>query len=133
MSPALFFVILLNKKLFCIISDTIEFTIFAFSMKKTTIDKMLPKLRVALAKQPIKRAWLFGSYSRGEETPKSDVDILVQYDEQARISLLTISRIMIELSEAIGRPVDLVEDGRLLPFANESVNHDKILIYERAS
>ncbi|MBR3304120.1 MAG: nucleotidyltransferase domain-containing protein [Bacteroidales bacterium] len=102
-------------------------------MKKTTIDKMLPKLRVALAKQPIKRAWLFGSYSRGEETPKSDVDILVQYDEQARISLLTISRIMIELSEAIGRPVDLVEDGRLLPFANESVNHDKILIYERAS
>ena len=133
MSPSLFFVILLNKKLFCIISDTIEFTIFAFSMKKTTIDKMLPKLRVALAKQPIKRAWLFGSYSRGEETPKSDVDILVQYDEQARISLLTISRIMIELSEAIGRPVDLVEDGRLLPFANESVNHDKILIYERAS
>ena len=133
MSPSLFFVILLNKKLFCIIFDTIEFTIFAFSMKKTTIDKMLPKLRVALAKQPIKRAWLFGSYSRGEETPKSDVDILVQYDEQARISLLTISRIMIELSEAIGRPVDLVEDGRLLPFANESVNHDKILIYERAS
>ena len=31
--------------------------------------------------QPIERAWLFGSFARGEETPISDVDILVQFDE----------------------------------------------------
>lgn len=88
---------------------------------------MIPKIRAVLSQQPVVRAWLFGSYSKGEETPDSDVDILVQYDEDARITLLTISRIMTKLSDAVGRKVDLVEDGRLLPFARESAERDKIL------
>ena len=41
--------------------------------------------------QPVVKAWLFGSFARGEETSDSDVDILVEYDSNARISLLTIS------------------------------------------
>ena len=103
------------------------------NMNKRTINTMLPKIQSVLKGQPVVRAWIFGSYSRGEETPLSDVDILVQYDENARITLLTISRIMTRLSEAVGKKVDLVEDGCLLPFAQESANRDKILIYERAS
>ncbi|MBQ4421287.1 MAG: nucleotidyltransferase domain-containing protein [Bacteroidales bacterium] len=81
--------------------------------------------------QPVVRAWLFGSFARGEETPESDVDILVQYDDTARISLLTISHMMGELERSTGRRVDLIEDGCLMPFAVESVNRDKRLIYER--
>ena len=81
--------------------------------------------------QPVVRAWLFGSFARGEETSESDVDILVQYDETARISLLTISHMMGELERSTGRRVDLIEDGCLMPFAVESVNRDKRLIYER--
>lgn len=96
-----------------------------------SVIKMLPKLREELDKQPVVRAWLFGSYSRGEETKDSDVDILVEYDSNSRISLMTISRIMVALSDAIGKKVDLVEEGHLLPFAQESVEGDKILIYER--
>jgi predicted nucleotidyltransferase len=46
---------------------------------------------------------------------------------------MTISRIMVALSDAVGKKVDLVEEGHLLPFAQESVEKDKILIYERAS
>ena len=81
--------------------------------------------------QPICRAWLFGSFARGEETPESDIDILVEYDKDARISLLTISHMMGELEKSTGRRVDLIEDGCLLPFAVESANRDKKLIYER--
>ncbi len=81
--------------------------------------------------QPVVKAWLFGSYARGEETADSDVDILVEYDKDARISLLTISHMMGELEKSTGRRVDLVEDGCLLPFAVESANRDKKLIYER--
>ena len=33
--------------------------------------------------QPILKAWLFGSFSRGEEHPDSDVDLLVIYDDKA--------------------------------------------------
>ena len=38
--------------------------------------------------QPVLKAWLFGSFARGEETEDSDLDILVEYDKNARISLL---------------------------------------------
>ena len=31
--------------------------------------------------QPVLKAWLFGSFARGEQTPESDVDILVQFDQ----------------------------------------------------
>jgi predicted nucleotidyltransferase len=81
--------------------------------------------------QPVMKAWLFGSFARGEETPDSDIDILVEYDENARISLLKISHMMGELERSTGRRVDLIEEGCLLPFAQESANRDKQLIYER--
>lgn len=107
------------------------FHIFAVTMIQS-VETMLPKLQAVFEKQPIVKAWLFGSYSRGEETPESDVDILVEYDHDSRISLMTISRIMVALSAAIGKKVDLVEVGHLLPSAQESAEKDKILIYERA-
>ena len=81
--------------------------------------------------QPVQKAWLFGSFARGDEREDSDVDILVEYDKDARISLLTISHMMGELERSTGRRVDLIEDGCLLPFAVESANRDKQLIYER--
>ena len=92
---------------------------------------MIKSIRDYFATQPVVKAWLFGSYARGEQTPESDIDILVQYDDKARISLLTISHMMGELERNTGRRVDLIEDGCLLPFAVESANRDKKLIYER--
>ena len=83
--------------------------------------------------QPVLKAWLFGSFARGEETEDSDLDILVEYDKNARISLLTISHMMGELEKSTGRRIDLIEDGCLLPFAVESANRDKVLIYERSN
>lgn len=82
--------------------------------------------------QPVVRAWLFGSFARGEETPESDVDILVQFDHSRPIGLLRYAGMWREIEELIGRKVDLVEDGTLMPFAVESANRDKRLIYERS-
>ena len=81
--------------------------------------------------QPVLKAWLFGSYSRGEQTNESDVDILVQYDRSQRIGLLKIAGMHIDLENLLGHKVDIVEDGTLRPWAVESVNKDKCLIYER--
>ena len=93
--------------------------------------EMLETIREYFKTQPVLKAWLFGSFARGEETEDSDVDILVVYDKNARVSLLTISHMMGELERSIGRRVDLIEDGCLLPFAVQSANRDKQLIYER--
>lgn len=59
------------------------------------------------------------------------MDILVSFDKDAKISLFKYASIICQLEELLQRKVDLVEDGTLLPFAQQSVNEDKILIYER--
>lgn len=95
---------------------------------------MLEMIRSFFASQPVNRAWVFGSYSRGEQTPDSDVDILVDFDrEHATIGLFEYVRMINQLRILTGKEIDLVENGSLLPFADESVQKDKLLIYERGS
>ena len=101
-------------------------------MPSAEVQKMIPQIQEYLATQPVERAYLFGSCSRGEETKESDVDLLVTYTDSDKISLMDISRMMVNLSKKINRRVDLVEDEYLRPFARPSVEHDKIMIYERA-
>ena len=80
--------------------------------------------------QPVLKAWLFGSYSRGEQTKDSDVDIIVLLDKSRPIGLKFFG-MWSDLEELLGRKVDLVSEGTLLPFAQQSADKDKILIYER--
>lgn len=81
--------------------------------------------------QPVLKVWLFGSFSRNEQTPESDVDIIVQLDKSHPIGLKFFG-MWSDLEERLGRKVDLVSEGTLLPFALESAEKDKILIYERS-
>lgn len=82
--------------------------------------------------QPVIKAWLFGSYARGEEREDSDVDIMITLDKDAHVGLFKLSGMRLDLQDLIGKEVDLVTEKGLLPFARESVNNDKILVYERA-
>ena len=82
--------------------------------------------------QPVLKAWLFGSFARDEQTPLSDVDILVVLDRSQPIGLKFFG-MWNDLEDLLDRSVDFVEEGCLASFAVDSVNHDKILIYERAA
>ena len=82
--------------------------------------------------QPVTRAWLFGSYARGEANRDSDIDLLIEFDHSRPIGLFHYARMCRELREILGCKVDLVEDGTLRPLAAQTANHDKKLIYERA-
>lgn len=81
--------------------------------------------------EPVDKAWLFGSFSRMEERPDSDIDILVSLDRSTPIGLLQYAAMANALEHLVGRKVDLVAEGSVKPFAQESINKDKILIYER--
>ena len=91
---------------------------------------IIETLRQYFSTQPVLKAWLFGSFSRGEETQDSDVDIIVALDKSKPIGLKAFG-MWSDLEELLGRKVDLVSDGTLLPFAKESAERDKILVYER--
>ena len=89
-------------------------------------------LRKYFSAQPVLKAWLFGSFSRGEETQDSDVDIIVSLDKSKPIGLKFFG-MWSDLEELLGRKVDLVSEGTLLPFAKESAERDKFLVYERTN
>jgi predicted nucleotidyltransferase len=92
---------------------------------------LIKKLQDFFPAYPVEKAWLFGSCARGKQTRKSDVDILVKFDENAEISLFDHIRIMHKLQDLLHKKIDLVEEGCIGKFARQSVEQDKILIYER--
>jgi len=83
-----------------------------------------------LANKPVNRAFLFGSYSRGEGAEDSDVDILVELDYSEHIGLGFL-RMKDELEQALNKKVDLVSEKALSKYILPFVNQDKQLIYER--
>ena len=101
-------------------------------MPSAEVANMIPTMQHFFASQPIERAYLFGSCSRGEETKESDIDILVDLDKTKPVGLFQYVKMKLDLQDLLQREVDLVESGELLPFAQESANRDKVLIYERA-
>ncbi len=77
----------------------------------------------------VKRVALFGSVVRGEETPKSDVDILVKFKKP--IGLLNLVGVEMELSEQLKRKVDLVTEAALSRYIRPYVEKEKVILYER--
>ncbi|MBQ4446040.1 MAG: nucleotidyltransferase domain-containing protein [Prevotella sp.] len=81
--------------------------------------------------QPVEKAWVFGSFSRGEEREDSDVDILITLVPGTRLGLKFFA-MSLDLERLLNRPVDLVIDGDLLPFAEKTAEQDKVLVYARS-
>jgi len=96
-----------------------------------TTEQMTQRIAEYFKTQPVLKAWLFGSFARGEETPESDVDILIVPDQM--VGLFKLSGMHLDLQDMLKTRVDLVTEKGLLPFARESVERDKKLIYERTA
>ena len=78
-------------------------------------QQIINKLRGFFSLQPIEKAWVFGSCSRGEETKDSDIDILVRFDSRSYY-IIQVCGMVEALSQLLHRKVDLVEEGQLKGF-----------------
>ncbi|MDE6697811.1 MAG: nucleotidyltransferase domain-containing protein [Muribaculaceae bacterium] len=96
------------------------------------INFPLKEIRSYLSSVPIDKAWLFGSFARGEETENSDIDLLVQFTQGAKLGLQYF-HIINDLESLAKRRIDLVELSMLDPFVAPFVNKERILIYERTA
>ncbi|RKY57963.1 MAG: hypothetical protein DRP94_07610 [Candidatus Latescibacterota bacterium] len=76
----------------------------------------------------VKQIGIFGSYVRGEQQETSDVDILVEFEEGARLSLLDIVGLEIELSDLLGVKVDLVEKKALKPHIGRHILEEVVYL-----
>ena len=87
---------------------------------------------VPILKPYVRRISVFGSYVRGEETPESDIDILVQLkpaDQRPRLGLKFFC-LQNELGTLICREVDLVTEEGLSPYIRPYVEREKVILYE---
>ena len=71
---------------------------------------------------------VFGSVARGEATPQSDLDLLVSF--QSRKSLLELVALERQLTQALGRQVDLLTEAAISPYLREGILRDLKVIYE---
>lgn len=84
-----------------------------------SIERIKDKILPILQRYGVKRAGLFGSYVRGELKEESDIDILVEIEKD--ISLLDFVGIKLEIEEALGRKIDLVEYDTIKPPLKERI------------
>ena len=93
-------------------------------------DDTRARLIAVLRQHGVRRAGVFGSFARGEQTPASDVDLLIEPDAGA--TLFTLARLEMALEELLGHPVDLITFNALetsaRPRLRERILHDLIVL-----
>lgn len=92
------------------------------------IEEIKSKIIPVLKEYRVTQAGIFGSYARGEQKKKSDVDILIKIHNDA--SLLTIIGLKMELEKVIKRKVDLVEYETIRKELRERILNDEIRILQ---
>ncbi|MDZ4802496.1 MAG: nucleotidyltransferase family protein [Bryobacteraceae bacterium] len=72
---------------------------------------------------------VFGSAARGEMRPDSDIDLLVEFLPEAEVDLFDHAGLMLDLTQLLGRKVDLVSKNGLKPLIRASVLEAARLMY----
>lgn len=72
---------------------------------------------------------LFGSVLRGEEIPGSDVDLLIEFEPDAKVGLIRLAQIEADLSELLGRSVDLRSPADLSRYFRDEVVAEARTLY----
>lgn len=97
-----------------------------------TKDQIQQTIAAYFVGKPVLRAYLFGSFARGEADSESDIDVLIDLDYNQKGSIwAAYVGMMDELSQKLRRKVDLVSSDGLSEHVAPFVHQDKILVYER--
>jgi predicted nucleotidyltransferase len=86
------------------------------------LSKTKPELE---SRYKVQRIALFGSYARGDQSPDSDVDILVEVDPSIGLAFVDLAE---RIEEVLGLPVELVSHRAVKPNKMKSVEQDLIYV-----
>jgi predicted nucleotidyltransferase len=97
-----------------------------------SLEEKMPKDKLAefCKRNHIRRLSLFGSAVSGELRPDSDIDVLVEFEEGKTPGLFSIVRMEMELTEALGRKVDLRTPNDLSRYFRDEVIRTAKLEYQ---
>ena len=91
------------------------------------IKNIKKKITPILKRHDVKKAAIFGSYARGEEKKKSDVDILIEYKRDDK-SLFDFVGLKLDLEEKLKKQVDLVEYSAIRPRIKDRILREQVFI-----
>jgi predicted nucleotidyltransferase len=101
-------------------------------MHEARISISKEKIAEFCTRNRIRRLSLFGSVLRKDFGPDSDVDILVEFEPGTRIGLIRLSGLEIELSNIVGRKVDLNTPGFLNKYYRDQILTEADVQYDAA-
>ena len=93
-------------------------------------EQEIQLIREYFKKQPVLKAYLFGSYARGEADAESDIDLLVDLDYSVHIGLKFFG-MYADLEKILHRKVDVVSSDGVSKYIKPFIEKDKKLIYAR--
>lgn len=97
------------------------------TVRAATAAEIPSKVAEVMRLRGVVRASMFGSAARGEASPVSDVDFLVEF-EQGR-TLLDLTGLGLDLKEALGCDVDVATPNSLHPALEEEIMRDLVPIH----
>lgn len=90
------------------------------------LEEIKRKIRPLLINAGINKSAIFGSYVRGENTEKSDIDILIEVPKG--MSLFDMGGLQMELTEILGKKVDLVNYKTIKPRLKSFILNEQVQI-----
>ncbi len=93
-----------------------------------TIKTIKAKAIPILKNYGVSRAYLFGSFARGEQNQNSDIDFLVEYNSDAERTLFKAAELKYELEDTLQRKVDVLTEAAISPYIRPYVLKDKLVI-----
>ncbi|MGN6470886.1 MAG: nucleotidyltransferase family protein [Rhizobiaceae bacterium] len=98
-------------------------------MNRETVIETLRQHKEALNRHGVAHAGLFGSVSRGEEHPGSDIDIMIDLDPEARLSVFDYVDLKEYVASLFEGPVDIVNKEGLKPYVRPAVLTDIVYAF----
>jgi predicted nucleotidyltransferase len=95
-------------------------------MKRDEVIATLREHQSELRSIGVVRLSLFGSTARNEARTDSDIDLLAAFDDAQALSLLDVIGIQNRLTDLLGQPVDLIEEGTLRPHMRQGVSREAV-------
>src|SRR5947208_15054975 len=104
-------------------------------VQQTTVSRLgisTQQMATFCQRHHIRRLALFGSVLREDFRDDSDIDVLVEFETGRRVTLFGMGAAQVELSELLGRTVDLKTSGFLSPYFRQQVVENAQVVYERS-
>jgi uncharacterized protein len=110
-------------------TDKFDISCYFLSMNQREIIDMLRKNEPTLRARGVSHAALFGSRARGDNRPDSDIDIMIEFDPAAQVTVFDYAGLKDYIASLFDAPVDVVNRDGLKPYVRPAATADAIYAF----